>query len=123
MDKNEIIERHREYLKQHEGLRYLENVTKDNINRKWLENYKDENYEETINLNEIAGTELIIEFDEISRLDKDKKSNNKQRTKWIGETLKKLEKENVGYSHYNFVGGKCSHVHLTLNRIATKEEK
>ena len=123
MNKEDIIKKHREYLRQHEGLRYLENATKDNINRKWLEDYKDDKYKEAINLNEIAGTELVIEYDEISRLDKNKKSNKKQRRKWIKKTLNKLGKENVGYSHYNFIGGKCSHIHLTLNHAATKEEK
>ena len=61
----EIQTKHRIYLKEHGGKRFKVGATKSNIKGgKWWEDYRDCNYNPNINLIEIAGNELIIEFDE-----------------------------------------------------------
>ena len=121
MEEEERKNKHREYLKVHEGLRYLVNATQENVKKKWLSDYSDDRYNEGINLCEVGPKELVIEFDEKSK--DGKTSKKKQRKQWIKETIKKLKEDKIGLELYKFIGGKCPHIHLELNREATKEEK
>lgn len=118
MDKN----KHREYLKEHEGLRYLKVKSKNEINRKWSLDYNDDKYEEDINLIEIRVDEIVIEFDETSNKDDSKKCSSDSRDKWFKQTIKNLEKEGIDFKVYDHKG-KSPHIHLRLNRNASKEEK
>lgn len=120
-----LRDKHREYLKNHKGCRYLEAKGEDNIKQKWKLDYKDEDYNENINLNELNDDELVIEFDENPnyRFENDKeKSTKEQRLKWIKKTLKKLKEDKISYKLFDHKG-KCPHIHTTLSRNATKEEK
>ena len=49
--------KHREWLKSHEGLRFLVNVNEGNISQKWKDDYKDEKYDPSINVIEIGKKE------------------------------------------------------------------
>lgn len=117
--------KHRDWLKSHEGLHYQIAGSEKDINKKWLENYKDEKYNPNINLIEVDGDELIIEFDENPNKqceDKTKTSTQEQRDKAIEKTIEKLKEENVGYDLFDHKG-KCKHIHVYLNKPATKEQK
>ena len=119
----ETQNKHRAYLKEHESKRFKVGATKSNIKRgKWWEDYRDCNYNPNINLIEIAGNELIIEFDEESKIEKSKKSTQEQRIKAIEETIANIEKDNIGYELFDHKG-KCPHLEIRLNKNATKEEK
>ena len=115
--------KHRDWLKSHEGLRFLRNAEQGNTNRKWELNYSDENYDPTINLIEIGKRELIIEYDETSKIkNSEKKSTKEQRENWMNEIIKRVEKDNLKFELHDHKG-KCPHLTLFLDRDATKEEK
>jgi P4 family phage/plasmid primase-like protien len=115
--------KHRDWLKRHEGLRFLRNAEQGNTNRKWELDYNDNKYDPTINLIEIEKKELIIEYDETSKIkDSNKKSTKDQREKWMQEIINKVEKENIKFELHDHKG-KCPHLTLFLNKDATKEEK
>ncbi|MCX6748940.1 MAG: CHC2 zinc finger domain-containing protein [Candidatus Pacearchaeota archaeon] len=118
----EIKNKHREWLKQHEGLRFLKGVTKETINRKWELDYRDDKYDSSINMIEVSKREIPIEYDEESKTTKGKSCNKEEREKWIQETISNLEKENIGYDLHDHKG-KCPHLTIYLDRDATKEEK
>ena len=52
--------KHRDWLKSHEGLRFLRNAEQGNTNRKWELNYSDENYDSSINLIDISPELFVI---------------------------------------------------------------
>lgn len=117
--------KHRDWLKSHEGLHYQIASSEKDINKKWLENYKDEKYNSKINLIEIGGDEIIIEFDENTNYlceDKNKQSTQEQREEAINKTIENLRKDNIGYDLFDHKG-KCKHIHIYLNKNATKEQK
>ena len=118
----EIKNKHREWLRQHEGLRFLKGATEENINRKWELDYRDDKYDSSINMIEVSKKEIPIEYDEESKLVKGKKSTKEERLKWIEETIANLEKENIGYELHDHKG-KCPHLTIYLDRDAAKEEK
>src|SRR3989344_9390597 len=121
----EIENKHREWLKNHEGLHYQIASSEKDISKPWLENYKDEKYNSKINLIEIGRDEIIIEFDENPNKqceDKNKISTQEQREEAVNKTIENLKKDNVGYDLFDHKG-KCKHIHIFLNRDATKEEK
>jgi len=124
MEEN-LKEKHREYLKNHEGCRYLEAQGESAVKKKWKLNYKDKDYNENINLNEPNNDELIIEFDETPNhyfKDEKQKSTKEQRLRWIKKTQKKLNKDKITYDLFDHKG-KCPHIHIILSRDSTKEEK
>ena len=114
--------KHREWLRQHEGLRFLKGTTKENISRKWELDYRDEKYDSSINMIEVSKKEIPIEYDEESKTTKGKGCTKEEREKWIEETIISLEKENIGYDLHDHKG-KCPHLTIYLDRDATKEEK
>ena len=88
--------KHREWLRQHEGLRFLKGTTKENISRKWELDYRDEKYDSSINMIEVSKKEIPIEYDEESKTTKGKGCTKEEREKWIEETIISLENENIG---------------------------
>ncbi|MFA6023107.1 MAG: phage/plasmid primase, P4 family [Candidatus Pacearchaeota archaeon] len=121
----QIQNKHREWLKSHEGKRYKVCDKKENIDKsKWKKDYRDEKYDPQINLIEINENELVGEIDEESKIkeNRGKVCTKEERYKWIDETIAKLESENVGYDLFDHKG-KCPHIHLFLNKEANKNKK
>ncbi|MEM3074771.1 MAG: CHC2 zinc finger domain-containing protein [Candidatus Pacearchaeota archaeon] len=123
MEEKATENRHRSYLKEHEGRRYRANVTEATKDSSpWELDYKDSKYNSDINWVEINPNELVGELDEESKITKDKKSTQKQREEWFNKAIEKLKSESVNYCRYSHKG-KCDHLHSELNKLATPEEK
>jgi len=119
----ELQQKHRKWLKQFERNRYRIGITPENIKKiKWLDDYQDSKYNLEINTVEIGKDKAVIEFDTGSKSNKGKECTKEQRDKWTDETAKNLEKDNIFYERFNHQGV-SDHIHLNLNRPATKEEK
>jgi len=102
------------------GLRYTHgsydpNIKKAVFSTTWKEtSYTSDDYTEDINSIQIAPNQVILEYDV---------DNNKELAdKFIIDTCKKLEQDNIGYELYDHQG-RSMHIHLQADATLTREQK
>src|SRR3989344_1284018 len=113
--------KHRKWLKQFEGNRYIIGTTENNFG-KWLPDYRDTKYDPGINNIVIGKNKIVIECDSTSKIDPNKERTKEQISKWIDETCNNLERDNINFERFSHQGV-SDHIHGDLGRDATKEEK
>lgn len=123
----EFARLHKEYLTAFAGksLAYSEVSPGASPERKWLLDYTEEKYSPQINLLEIPKNLIVLEYDENTKEKEEadrRHSTKEQRLAWIEEVKKKLEKEGIAYNLFDHQG-KCPHIHIALNAVASPEHK